>query len=57
MKTYVVHVDNVKEYSELKVPADNKTQAELLLKTYTIGGQPLVKDNQWKFVHEIKEEN
>lgn len=57
MNTYVFHVDGIKEYSELKVLAPNKELAETMLKMYTVGGQPLVRGNEYKFVHLVKKES
>ena len=57
MNTYVFHIDSVEEYSELKVVAPSKSEAEKLLTTAMLGGQPLVVANQWKLVHQPKENN
>lgn len=56
MNTYVFHVDGIGQYSELKVLAPDQATAETMLKMYTIGGQPLVRGNEYKFIHVTKKE-
>lgn len=57
MNTYVFHVDGVNEYSELKVLAPDKETAETMLKMYTLGGQPLTRGNEYKFIHVTKKDS
>jgi hypothetical protein len=56
MAVYVFHVDGVSSYSELKITATDERTAVELIKQATLGGTPLVTEDNFKFIHIVKEQ-